>query len=147
MAGYSPQVCTKSSTTKELTRKEVVYLCQSPGCFDKCIFASFERCPKAIRSERAASRTHSHSDPRQGYCLSGASFITSAVLPVFAPGIYDGKFSLVATSKNSQEASLNLCFGALFQGAARKEERLLVFNPSNQRLVFICHRVMVLKEK
>ena len=132
MAGYSPQVCAKSGTTKQLTRKEVVYLCQS--LVHKCIFASFERCPKAIRSVRAASRTHSHSDPRQGYCLSGASLITSAVLPVFTPGIYDGKFSLAATSKNSQEASLNLCFGALFQGAARKEERLLVFNPSINKI-------------
>ena len=120
MAGYSPRVCTKSDTSKQLTRKEVVYLCQS-----WCVSINASLCPlrgvprPSDRSGQLPGHTVTQT-PGQGYCLSAASLTTSAVLHVFTPGVYDGIFSLAATSKNSQKASLKLCFGALFQGAARK---------------------------
>lgn len=97
-------------------------------CFHKCISVPFERCPKAIRSVRAASRHTVTQTPRQGYCLSAASLTTSAVLHVFTPGVYERKnLVLAATSVSVVKASQTFALGPYFKGQQGNRNDFFLF--------------------
>lgn len=76
--------------------------------------------------------TQSAPTPRQGYCFSGASLITSAILCVFTPGIYVEKFNLAASCESSQKASLKHLLWGLISRDSKERAKTSCFSSQHQ---------------